>query len=126
MRCARLIISQATTKTNQDNMIRRPITLAQNVLQNISDFIDRYGAGAIALIILIELVWAASVAIPVLFVLSSLIDLSKHWMAILPGFMGLITLLLAMALGVFVAYQPSTYVARWRENVLAKVAPRHP
>ncbi len=107
-------------------MIRRPITLAQNVLQNISDFIDRYGAGAIALIILIELVWAASVAIPVLFVLSSLIDLSKHWMAILPGFMGLITLLLAMALGVFVAYQPSTYVARWRENVLAKVAPRHP
>lgn len=103
-------------------MIRTTKTLAKNLVQDISDNIDQYSAGAIALIILIELVWVASVLIPVLFVLSTLIDLSKNWMAILPGFSGMITFLLALTLGVFVAYQPSTYVERWRERLMKKIS----
>lgn len=106
-------------------MIRTTKTRAINLLQDISDTIDRYGIGALARIGLIELVWIASALIPVLFVLATLIDFSKNWMAVIPGFWGLTTFLLVLTVGVFVAYQPSLYVARWRERSIKK-SPRRP
>jgi hypothetical protein len=47
-------------------------------------------------------------------------------MTVLPGFMGVITFLFVLAVGVFIAYQPSVYVARWRDRLKEKVARRHP
>ena len=107
-------------------MIRSTKSRAQNLVQDIFNNIDRYSVGAIALIILIELGWFASVLIPVLFVFSTLIDISREWMAVLPGFMGVITFLIVLTVGVFVAYQPSIYVAKWRERLKEIVARRHP
>jgi hypothetical protein len=103
-------------------MFRGIKSLAQNLVQDVSDNIDRRGIGAIALIVSIEIGWGASILLPILFVLYTLIDLSKNWMAILPGFWGIATFLLALALGVVVAYQPSIYVARWRGRLIEKFA----
>ena len=107
-------------------MIRSINARAQNLVQNISGNIDRYGIGAIALIILIELGWFASFFVPILFVFSTLIDFSRKWMAVLPGFMGVITFLFILTVGLFVAYQPSIYVAKWRERLKEILARRHP
>ena len=107
-------------------MIRSMKLRAQTLIPDISGNIERYGIGAIALIILIKLGWVASVLVPVLFVFSTLIDFSRKWMAVLPGFMGVTTFLFILAVGLFVAYQPSTYVARWRERLKQKIARRHP
>jgi hypothetical protein len=101
-------------------------TLTQNVINDISVAIERYSPAVIALIALIELVWIASVLVPVLYVLSTFIDFLKIWMTILPGFWGMTTFFLILMVGGFVAYLPSTYVARWREHMIEKIARRHP
>jgi uncharacterized membrane protein (DUF485 family) len=107
-------------------MIGSTKSRAQNLVHNIADKTNRYGIGAIALLGLAELAWFASVLFPVLFVFSTLIDFSRKWMTVLPGFMGVITFLFILAVGVFIAYQPSVYVARWRDRLKEKVARRHP
>ena len=84
-------------------MIKTTKTFAQNLSANISNNIERYGFGAIALIILIELVWAASVLVPVLYLIATLIGSLKSWLAILPGFWGGVTFLLFLMVAAFVA-----------------------
>ncbi|MBT5110493.1 MAG: hypothetical protein HOM25_17580 [Rhodospirillaceae bacterium] len=107
-------------------MIKTTKTFAQNLSANISNNIERYGFGAIALIILIELVWAASVLVPVLYLIATLIGSLKSWLAILPGFWGGVTFLLFLMVAAFVAGLPSTYVARLREHLTGKIAKRYP
>lgn len=107
-------------------MIKTTKTFAQNLNANISNNIHRYGIGAIALIILIELVWAASVLVPVLYLLSTLLGSLKSWLAILPGFLGGVTFFLFLMVAAFVACLPSTYVARLREHLTGKIAKRYP
>lgn len=106
-------------------MFRNTITLTQNVISNISLAFERYSLTAIALITLIELVWVASVLAPVLYVLSTFIDFLKIWMTILPGFWGMTTFFLILMVGGFVAYLPSTYVARWREHMIEIISRRY-
>jgi hypothetical protein len=107
-------------------MIKTTKKFAQKLSYDISYNIDRYGIGAIALIISIELVWAASVLVPVLYLISMLISSMNSWLAILPGFWGGVTFLLFLFVAGFVACLPSTYVARLREHLTGKIAARYP
>ncbi len=88
--------------------------------------LERYGVKVAGLLALIELIWAASVLIPVLFVISALFNFTNAWLAILPGFLGALTFLIILAIGGFAATLPSSFVARWRENQISKFAERYP
>ncbi|MBL4720570.1 MAG: hypothetical protein JKY20_05515 [Alphaproteobacteria bacterium] len=101
-------------------------TITRNLFQEFSNNIDRYGVGVIALILMIELLWAASILAPVLFVLATFMGFMKNWMAILPGFWGGATFLLILGVCGFAASLPSNYVARWRENMMGKISARYP
>ena len=107
-------------------MFKNTKMLALNAINYTFLAFERYSLTAIVLITLIELVWAASVLVPVLFVLSTFIDFLKIWLTILPGFWGMTTFLLILMVGGFVAYLPSTYVARLREHLIEKIAPKNP
>ncbi len=107
-------------------MIKSTRKFTQNLGCDISSNIDRYGVGAIALIVLIESVWVASVLVPVLFLLYTLIGSLSSWLAILPGFLGGLTFFLFLLVVGFVACLPSTYVARLREHLTGKIAKRYP
>ena len=98
--------------------------ITRNLAQDFSGNFVRYGAGAIPLILLIEFLWIASILVPVLFVLATLIDSMKVWMAILPGFWGGATFLLILGVSAFAASLPSNYVAKWREGMMAKIVLR--
>lgn len=97
-----------------------------NITQNISKFLERYGAGGSALILGVELVWAASVLIPVLFVVGALFGLTNAWMAVLPGFLGAVTFLIVLLIGGLAATLPSAYVAKWRERIWVSMERRYP
>ena len=107
-------------------MFKNTKILALNEINYIFISFKRYSLTAIALMTLIELVWVASVLVPVLFVLSTFIEFLKVWLAILPGFWGMTTFLLILTVGGFVAYLPSTYVARLREHLIEKISQKNP
>jgi hypothetical protein len=107
-------------------MFKNTKILVLNEINYIFISFKRYSLTAIALMTLIELVWVASVLVPVLFVLSTFIDFLKIWLTILPGFWGMITFFLILAVGGFVAYLPSTYVARLREHLIEKISQKNP
>ena len=107
-------------------MFKNTKILVLNEINYIFISFKRYSLTAIALMTLIELVWVASVLVPVLFVLSTFIEFLKVWLAILPGFWGMTTFLLILTVGGFVAYLPSTYVARLREHLIEKIPHKNP
>jgi hypothetical protein len=107
-------------------MFKNTKILVLNEINYIFISFKRYSLTAIALMTLIELVWVASVLVPVLFVLSTFIDFLKIWLTILPGFWGMTTFFLILAVGGFVAYLPSTYVARLREHLIEKISQKNP
>ena len=107
-------------------MFKNTKILVLNEINYIFISFKRYSLTAIALMTLIELVWVASVLVPVLFVLSTFINFLKVWLAILPGFWGMTTFLLILTVGGFVAYLPSTYVARLREHLIEKISQKNP
>jgi hypothetical protein len=107
-------------------MFKNTKIIALNAINYIFLAYKNYSLTAIALMTLIELVWVASVLVPVLFVLSTFIDFLKVWLAILPGFWGMTTFLLILTVGGFVAYLPSTYVARLREHLIGKITRKNP
>ena len=107
-------------------MFKNTKILALNEINYIFISFKRYSFTAIALMTLIELVWVASVLVPVLFVLSTFIDFLKIWLTVLPGFWGMTTFLLILTVGGFVAYLPSTYVARLREHLIKKIPHKNP
>ncbi|NKB56386.1 MAG: hypothetical protein GKS00_08625 [Alphaproteobacteria bacterium] len=93
---------------------------------NISEHFKRYGLGAATLIIIVELLWVASVLILVLLVIGALFEFTNGWMAILPGFLGAVTFLIILTIGGFAAALPSTYVARWREAAIDRISRHYP
>jgi len=99
-------------------------TITRNMMHDLSGSFVRYGVGGVSLILLIEVLWIASILVPVLFVLASLIDFMKNWMAILPGFWGGATFLLILGVSAFAASLPSNYVAKWREGMMEKIVSR--
>jgi hypothetical protein len=107
-------------------MFKNTKIIVLNAINYIFFAYTNYSPTAIALMTLIELVWVASVLVPVLFVLSTFNDFLKVWLAILPGFWGMATFLLILTVGGFVAYLPSTYVARLREHLIEKIARKNP
>ena len=107
-------------------MFKNTKIIALNAINYIFLAYKNYSLTAIALMTLIELVWVASVLVPVLFVLSTFIDFLKIWLTILPGFWGMTTFFLILAVGGFVAYLPSTYVARLREHLIEKISQKNP
>lgn len=94
--------------------------------QKYSIFIARYGIGGASLILSVELIWAASVIIPVLAVLGALFNATNAWMAVLPGFLGAISFLIVLAIGGLAATLPATYLAKWREVFLLWMERRYP
>ena len=98
----------------------------KSLISAISKHFERYGVKIAALLVLIELIWAASILVPVLLVLSVLFNFTNAWLAILPGFLGALTFLIILAIGGFAATLPSSFVARWRERQILKFAERYP
>lgn len=94
--------------------------------QKYSIFIARYGIGGASLILSVELIWAASVIIPVLAVLGALFNATNAWMAVLPGFLGAITFLIVLAIGGLAATLPAAYFSKWREMFLQWMERRYP
>lgn len=102
------------------------IKVRQIFFHNISDYIGRYGLGVASLIMLIETIWAASVLLPVLFVVGALFEFTNAWLAILPGILGAVTFLIILTIGGFAAALPSTYVAQWREHMIDRISQHYP
>lgn len=97
-----------------------------DIKQNISNFFDRFGPGGAALILTVELIWAASVLIPVLAVIGGLFSATNAWMAVLPGFLGAFTFLIVLTIGGLAATLPSAYLSKWREAFWQWMERRHP
>ena len=75
--------------------------LMKNHIQKLSttptEHINRYGLAASLLVALVELAWAASLVVPVLYVISVLFTFSNAWLSILPGFLGALSFLVVLA-----------------------------
>ena len=99
---------------------------ATDIQQKFSNIFDRFGAGGAALILTVELIWAASVLIPVLAVIGALFNATNAWMAVLPGFLGAFTFLIVLTIGGLAATLPSAYLAKWREAFWQWMERRHP
>ena len=97
-----------------------------DIKQSISSFFDRFGTRGAALIFTVELIWAASVLVPVLAVIGALYNATNAWMAVLPGFLGAITFLIVLIIGGLAATLPSVYLAKWREAFWQWMERRHP
>lgn len=94
--------------------------------QKLSNHLKRYGAGATLLILAVDALWAASVLVPVLFVIGTLFEFTNGWFSVLPGLLGAVTFLILLTIGGLAAALPSTYVARWRDRTLDRIAARYP
>ncbi len=94
--------------------------------QTFSNFFDRYGILGGASILSVELIWAASVLIPVLLVIGVIFNFTNAWMAVLPGFLGAITFLIVLTIGGLAATLPSAYLGKWREFVWKRMERRYP
>ena len=68
-----------------------------DIKQSVSTFFDRFGFHGTALIVTVELIWAASILVPVLAVIGTLYNATNAWMAVLPGFLGAFTFLIILA-----------------------------
>jgi len=101
-------------------------TKTTNIIQIISKFLERYGVGGSALILGVELVWAASVLVPVLLVIGALFNFTSAWMAVLPGFLGAVSFLIVLLIGGLAATLPSAYLAKWRERIWVLMERRYP
>lgn len=99
---------------------------SKDLSSKISNHISRYGIAGTSLILSIDLIWAASLLIPVLFVIGFLFQYTNAWMAVLPGMLGAITFLILLAIGGLAATLPSNYVGKWRNRVLDRIAARYP
>ena len=66
----------------------------KHVTQFFTDYIERYGINGAALIVSVELIWAASVLFPVLIVIGALFEFTNAWLSVLPGFIGAFTFLI--------------------------------
>lgn len=85
---------------------------------------EKLKLGASFAVFSIEIIWAASILVPVLLVMATLFKYTNAWMAVIPGAMGAVTFAVILALGCFAALLPSTYVGRWREKAVEKLERR--
>jgi hypothetical protein len=99
---------------------------SSHVVSSVFEYFERFGLRAAILLAAIELVWAASVLVPVLAVIGALFSFTNAWLAILPGFLGAVTFLIILTIGGFAASLPSAYVARWRERMTERFARQYP
>ena len=97
-----------------------------DIKQSVSTFFDRFGFHGTALIVTAELIWAASILVPVLAVIGTLYNATNAWMAVLPGFLGAVTFLIVLIIGGLAATLPSVYLAKWREAFWQWIERRHP
>ena len=98
----------------------------KHVAQFFTDYIERYGINGAALIVSVELIWAASVLFPVLIVIGALFEFTNARLSVLPGFIGAFTFLILLTIGGSAAALPSTYVAKWRARMLDRMERRFP
>lgn len=94
--------------------------------RKVTEFFDRFGARGAAIILTAEVIWIASILVPVLTVIGLLFSFTNAWMSVLPGFIGALTFILVLAIGALAAAVPSNYVAKWRERVWRWMEDRHP
>ncbi len=92
----------------------------------LSKHIQRYGLSGSTLLVSIEVVWLASIIVPVLFVVGALFNYTNAWLSILPGLLGALTFMIILVIGGLAATLPSSYVARLREKFIARIEQNYP